>query len=197
MTYAGGTGEGPVGGPDVTDGEFHHIVAISENGVSTRYWVDGEVFGLTGAPTLQRPGTNRRVRIGDNPSTNNREWEGFIDDVAIWDRPLTEEEILSIWNGGDGNSILGLIRTGPAGDFNDDGVVDLADWDIMVGNFNTKGKFVDGDFDFNGRIEIKDFVKFRDVFNAQPAGAASVPEPSSLVLLTVGGLFIVRRRAGK
>ena len=43
--------------------------------------------------------------------------------------------------------------------------VDLADFAILVGNFNTKGKFVDGDFDFNGRIEIKDFVKFREVFN--------------------------------
>ena len=94
MTYAGGSPEPATGGPDVTDGEFHHIVAISENGVSTRYWMDGELASTGPAPNIQLPTTNNRVRIGDNPSTNDREWEGFIDDVAIWSRALTAQEIV-------------------------------------------------------------------------------------------------------
>lgn len=183
MTFAGGIGEAAAGGPDVTDGGFHHIAAISEAGVSTRVWVDGELVETGGVPNITLPTTNNRVRIGDNPSTNNREWEGFIDDVAIWNRVLTDEEIASIWSGGTGNSLAGLLNPGLPGDFNGDDVVNLDDFNIMVGNFNGPGTFAEGDFDFNGRINLEDFVQFREAFHAQ---GAAVPEPSSLLLGVLG-----------
>ena len=51
MSYAGGSGDipGSALGTDVTDGEWHHLVAISEHEVSTRLWVDGELVA-TGDP---------------------------------------------------------------------------------------------------------------------------------------------------
>jgi hypothetical protein len=110
MSYAGGTGDIPTAsdiGPAVDDGALHHLVAISENGVSTRLWVDGQLVATGDAPTLENG--DQRLRIGDNPDTDpNRSWNGLIDDVAIWDRVLTEDEIGAIYNGGQGMSIGGM-----------------------------------------------------------------------------------------
>ncbi|SVC12980.1 uncharacterized protein METZ01_LOCUS265834, partial [marine metagenome] len=63
---------------------------------------------------------------GENPDARNRTWHGMIDDVGIWDRPITEEEIALIYNGGDGTPLvsqgLGVsipyvskLRAGPGG----------------------------------------------------------------------------------
>ena len=76
------------------------------------------------------------MQIGDNPDSATREWEGHIDDVAVWDRALSNDEIASIYNGGDGNSIAFLLNPGLIGDFNGDEVVDMADFNILVENFN-------------------------------------------------------------
>ena len=42
------------------------------------------------------------LNIGGNPATGaqNREWNGNIDDVAQWNRVLTDQEISSIYGGG-------------------------------------------------------------------------------------------------
>ena len=64
----------------------------------------------------------------------------------------------------------------------------------MAGNFYNQGTFEDGDFDFSGRIDLLDFVGFRRAFQLQPAGAASVPEPSSISLLGFVGLLLLGRR---
>jgi hypothetical protein len=109
MTFAGGVGEGPAG-RDVNDGQIHHVVAVSEAGVSTRLYIDGVLDSTGGVPSIGN--NDLQVRIGDNPDTNNREWEGLIDDVAIWGRVLTDDEIAAIWNGGAGASIASLAVSG-------------------------------------------------------------------------------------
>ena len=108
VSYAGGVTDIPAAGvgPDVTGGGLHHLAAITENGVSTRLWVDGSLVATGGAPTLTNG--DKRVRIGDNPDTTNRSWNGLVDDVAIWDRPLTEAEIGEIYNGGAGAAVRDL-----------------------------------------------------------------------------------------
>ena len=113
MAYAGGVGDIPGEGigPVVDDGGWHHVVAISEHGVSTRLWVDGGLVVTGGAPNIQDNGHNNEpnvphaLAIGNNIDRLNRGWEGEIDDVAIWDRPLTDDEIGLIWAGGQGESI--------------------------------------------------------------------------------------------
>ena len=55
----------------------------------TRLYIDGEIYTENeSVPELGE--NNKNVFIGNNPDTGNRTWNGDIDDVAIWDRILTE-----------------------------------------------------------------------------------------------------------
>jgi hypothetical protein len=120
-SYAGGSGDIPTSGigPALDDDAWHHIVAISENGVSTRIWVDGGLVETGAAPTITDNGNDGApggstpdLFIGANPQTgaNNREWWGSIDDVAIWDRPLDELDVTVLYQAGQsGVSLAGLI----------------------------------------------------------------------------------------
>lgn len=116
VAYAGGSADIPGfrDGPSIDPGTgWHNIVAISEGGVSTRLWVDGSLAATGTAPFIDdaRGGGALDLFIGANPETgaNNREFWGDIDDVAQWNRALSETEIGSIWNGGQGSSIGSLI----------------------------------------------------------------------------------------
>lgn len=120
--YAGGSGDipGSAIGPDISaDTGWHHIAAISENGVSTRIWVDGGLVETGAAPTITDNGNDGApggstpdLYIGANPQTgvNNREWWGQIDDVATWNRPLDDTEVMLIYEVGvAGGSLATLI----------------------------------------------------------------------------------------
>lgn len=111
--YAGGSGEGPAGGQDLTDGAWHHIVAMSELGVSTRLYVDGVLQSTGGAPNINdaQGGGTLDLLIGANPNTGaqNREWLGEIDDTAIWNRVLSEDEITQIFAAGQAGNSLGIL----------------------------------------------------------------------------------------
>jgi hypothetical protein len=106
MAYAGG-GSDLRGGPDVADGGWHHIVATTQNDGLTAYYIDG---ALVEDLSTRAPGTVANIvderssdpvslHIGANAGAANREWEGGIDDVAIWNRVLTQGEITALSQG--------------------------------------------------------------------------------------------------
>lgn len=88
----------------------------------------------------------------------------------------------------------GLFLTN--GDFNNDGTMDLADYGILLANFNKPGAFGEGDFDLNGQVNLADFIGFRRSFNDPGPAGAAVPEPSSMLLfgLALCGVSMSRRR---
>jgi hypothetical protein len=95
-----------------------------------------------------------------------------------------------------------LAAGNPTGDFNEDGTIDLADYNILQANFNMSGGFGDGDMNGDGRISLTDFIRFRVAFHTGPAvgAAVSVPEPGCPALLGVPLLFLLhelRRRGGR
>jgi hypothetical protein len=200
ISYAGGSGDIPTAdliGPDVNDGALHHLVAISENGVSTRLWVDGTLVETGAAPTVTNTG-NLDLYIGENVGSRGRYWDGLIDDVAIWNRPLEDSEIASLWNGGTGAALGSLIPAVVPGDVNGDGVVNNTDFEAIRVNFlQSVTARADGDLNADGFVDFSDFREWKD--SAPGVGsnlAVSVPEPTSY-LLGVGmglGMFLSRRR---
>ncbi|MEM9295022.1 MAG: dockerin type I domain-containing protein [Planctomycetota bacterium] len=80
------------------------------------------------------------------------------------------------------------------GDANDDGVVDLLDFDILASNFNTNtaNGASDGDFNGDGTVDLLDFDILAQNFGA--TSPSTVPEPASAALLTLAVPALLRRR---
>jgi hypothetical protein len=145
VAYTGGAVDIPTSntGVDVGPGTgWHHIVVISEHGVSSRIWVDGTLVATSpGAAILNNDGnnnpTNPDFNIGANPQTGgqNREWFGKIDDVATWDRPLLESEIQTIFEAGtDGMPLSVLLVREPVPSLSLMGLAGLLAVLLLVGS---------------------------------------------------------------
>jgi hypothetical protein len=89
---------GPTGGGwpevysgDVNDGAWHHVAGVYD-GAELSLYQDGD---RVDAKSLHG-GINRnwsRVLIGENGQAMNRFWNGLIDDVRVYNRPLAAAEI--------------------------------------------------------------------------------------------------------
>ncbi len=106
MTGNGGNGDTPEGVIELTpgDGLWYHCVLRSDRANDKHdFWVNGTMDATEDGITPE--GNIMPMMIGQNPDTGDRTWEGNIDDVAMWNRPLTDDEILEIWADGDGSPI--------------------------------------------------------------------------------------------
>ena len=132
----------------------------------------------------------------DNCCSTERNFRGLIDDVSIWDERLSDAQLEAIFNGEAFVTGQGL-EFPSSGDFNEDGVIDIADFGIMAANFGDAGSISEGDMDFNNTIDLSDFLRFRKLFSEANAGTAAVPEPTTIGLIAMGGLAMLalRRRA--
>ena len=93
-----------VGGPkidfnsvsDVVDGKWHHVIFVADRSDATLIYIDGELDAEGGASegtdvTTESPlFIGASVRIG---KTTRRYFEGLIDEVGIYNRVLTDNEI--------------------------------------------------------------------------------------------------------
>ena len=82
------------------------------------------------------------------------------------------------------------------GDFDGDGDIDGDDFLLWKNGFeiSVDAALLDGDADVDGDVDGDDFLIWQNSF-PYPAALSSVPEPASLVLFTLGGLMMLRRRA--
>lgn len=78
------------------------------------------------------------------------------------------------------------------GDGNADGIVNAADYTVWANGFAVGNKVTEGDYSFDGLVNAGDYTVWANHFGdsiavAPSAGtAASVPEPSGLLLLVIG-----------
>ncbi len=100
LSYAGGTGDTGNTGPNVNDGLFHHLVAISDAANGTELYIDGALAASSGGTANIGNDPSNPLLFGANPDAGGREWEGVIDDFVMWDRPLSTDEITEIYQGG-------------------------------------------------------------------------------------------------
>jgi len=194
-------------GIPVTQGEWHHAVLVidNENGLMQGY-VDGMGSGTSGMENGWNPvygemtfapgtefSTSEPLVLGERwfaSGSTAYPFDGMLDDFAVWNRALSEQEILDIFYGAD------ILEGGVTlqGDMNADGVVNSADLDIVRANW---GQAVEpgssGDGNNDGFVNSADLDLVRANWGA--TAAAAVPEPSAMaLLLAAAGLLAWRRK---
>ena len=171
---------------NLNDG-WHLLVATYEQDQNLTFYVDGTLADQVAvAGTLSN---TSGLHIGADRA-GGRMWEGSLDDVGVWNRVLTTEEMDYLWNGGAGNAIPegtppvetvdipnGLIAHW---DFNEGGGYTAANTvsagsgldGTLVGDagFVSEGKFgsavtFDGNFDYVD-VENELFVDGQDSYTA-------------------------------
>ena len=81
-----------------------------------------------------------------------------------------------------------------AGDTNLDGRVDFADFLTMSSNFGGEGGWSEGNLNGDDQIDFADFLILSSKFAGSNTGASPVPEPSSIAILGILGLFVGKLR---
>jgi hypothetical protein len=105
-------------GPDLRDGQFHHVAAVLDRNTanSGKLYVDGSPV-LTFDATQQSGDlyTEGPLLIGCANYTYNAIFKGIIDELSLYNRALTDSEILSVYNAaGSGKILTPSIVTHPA-----------------------------------------------------------------------------------
>ena len=73
--------------------EWQHVVAQVDDGTH-RYWINGENVGdFPGQPPPPGKADTANVLVGKTHE-GNREFLGLIDEVRVWNRALSEEEVI-------------------------------------------------------------------------------------------------------
>ena len=89
-----------VGGGSVCDktvalNEWVHVVAQVDGGTTHKYWVNGENAGEFGGKTPPPGAADTADLLVGKTHESNREFLGRIDEVRIWNRALSEDEVLA------------------------------------------------------------------------------------------------------
>ncbi len=86
-------------------GTWHHVVVVR---AKSQFWLmyDGVRFGPSAAPSI--PATTNPLLVGRRNAADGRGGfpvNGLLDEVAIWSRALTDDEVSALYAGGAGVSL--------------------------------------------------------------------------------------------
>jgi hypothetical protein len=78
----------------VNDGQWHHVAGVYD-GRTMFLYIDGKL-DVSQATTTDIPVSDKPVYIGENSQARGRYWNGAIDDVRVYNRPLSPAEIAAL-----------------------------------------------------------------------------------------------------
>lgn len=153
--------------PDVTSsaaaitGSWSHI-AFTYDGHSMRVYAHGQLSGVTEYEST-RIGTGQdssAPRLGVGSGENWDDFHGAMDDVRIYDRALSANEISALYHGVQGRP--------PTPDLDGDGSVDFDDFFLFADVFGKTAADTDfdpgADLNIDGEVDFDDFFIFADAF---------------------------------
>lgn len=182
-------------------GQWHHVVLTkdsSDGGGDIQIFVNNELR----ASNTNATGVFNVVQatLGTDLSAPGRAFDGAVDLFRVYDHELSEAEIQTLFE-----EPFPFEFT----DFNRDGFVNSADYDIMTANFLSEttstidGVSDTGDANLDGVVNLDDFVQWRADFEnpgiPSSGSGSAVPEPSTLLILMAGlvpAAYSARRRFG-
>ncbi len=108
----------------VPEGDWAHVaVAVSapekdEGAVAhvARLYIDGRevASGNVNKPNLHTNDFYKKVTVGNNPLGGDQPLQGQIDELAIWERALTDKEIAALQRlGGEGKALSSVVSSPP------------------------------------------------------------------------------------
>jgi hypothetical protein len=98
--FGGGSPEVAPIGLSVTDSTFFHHVAVTKNGTTLTFYVDG--VGVAASPFTGTFAASSTLMIGARTDSFSNFFYGAIDEVRFFDRAVTATEISAIVNPGSG-----------------------------------------------------------------------------------------------
>ena len=164
-------------------------MTMQEDGIMT-YYLNGEEKTWLSVPVWEGLRDNLLLGAGSDGSSQSFQFEGWMDDLQIYDYTLSDAEVASLY--ATPGSVIGQTPN-IAGDANNDGHVDGSDVTILAGNWQ-KGvsdgltaSWEEGDFNGDGQVDGSDVTILAGNWQyGVEAAAAAVPEPSMLLLLLCG-----------
>lgn len=99
-----------VGSTPLEANTWYHFAAIHD-GTTLTWYLNGALEGTAGTPGIVAPGT-AKIAIGNNRTsgaTNDRGFYGVMDEIRLWDRALTVDE-LAVKGGATGAGLLWRSR---------------------------------------------------------------------------------------
>ena len=96
---APGAWGGPIGGPVVTGDGWHHLACVIGEDAGLVIYTDGEEVGKQPYATPSLDADPGRMRIGDG-SNGGHQCEGLLDEVALFNVPLEQDDIKEIMEDG-------------------------------------------------------------------------------------------------
>ena len=139
-----------VSGPAVNVGEWEHIAGVYTDG-KQKFYVNGELVGEIDSALSLNTAQNLLIGAGANEKdTHDFFFKGLIDEVRIYDRELSADEIVSVME-----SEAAIFA-----DVNGDGKVNILDLVFVAGKFGQPVTADNQAADVNGddAINIRDLV---------------------------------------
>jgi hypothetical protein len=81
-------------------GEWHFVTGVVDSNYDLELFVDGVSIGADSGNSIPTDGSQPLRIGGHNGSGNDRNWDGLIDDVRVYNYARTQDEILADYNAG-------------------------------------------------------------------------------------------------